>query len=272
VLFELKWQVAATIALSTGAAIAVALLLPPTFRAEAVLSPTNHEAAGAGGVAELVSRYSDVASLAGVSLSSGSTDNYEAVATLNSRALLHAFITENNLLPVLFPDQWDAAGAVWKTPPDDAPTVWHGIREFQSRIMTVSTDRRTGLVTLTIDWRDAQVAADWASQLIARTNETLRNRVIEEGESSIEHLNAEIERTHEVQLRSAIYRLIESQLWRVTMATVTREYAFRVIDPPMPPAERFRPNRAQIAVTGLIVGLILAAALVVFGANSRFRQ
>jgi uncharacterized protein involved in exopolysaccharide biosynthesis len=269
-LSDCKWLALTIMVVSVGTAVSIALVLPPTFRAEAVLSPANHDSAGAGGIGELISRYSDVASLAGVSVPGGSGNESEAVATLSSRALLRAFIEESNLLPVLFPDAWDAATRSWKS--DDAPTVWHGIREFQSRIMNVATDRRTGLVTLTIDWRDGAVAAEWASQLIARTNETLRRRTIEEGQNSIEHLNVEVERTTEVQLRNALYRLIETQLWRVTMATVTREYAFRVIDPPMPPAERFRPRRAQIALTGLMLGLVLVAGLVVFRANNRLRE
>jgi uncharacterized protein involved in exopolysaccharide biosynthesis len=272
VLLEQKWLVLAILAVSTGTAVGVAFVLPPTFRAEAVLSPVNHEAAGASRLSELASRYSDVASLAGLSFGSGSVDQYEAVATLGSHALLRAFIEENNLLPVLFPDAWDTEAKVWKTPAESAPTVWHGVREFQSGIMNVATDRRTGLVTLTIDWRDPQVAADWANQLIARTNETLRNRVIQEGDRTINHLNVEVERTTEVQLRNALYRLLESQLWRVTMATVTHEYAFRVIDPAMVPAERYRPRRAQIALTGFMLGSVLAAGLVVFRANSRMRE
>jgi uncharacterized protein involved in exopolysaccharide biosynthesis len=272
VLLDQKWLVLAIVAVSTGTAIAIALILPPTFRAEAVLSPVNHDVAGASGISELIGRYADVASLAGVPVGAGSADQYEAVATLSSRALLQAFIADNDLLPVLFPDAWDSGTKTWKGPTEAAPTLWHGIREFQSGIMNVATDRRTGLVTLTIDWRDPLVAADWANQLIARTNETLRNRAIAEGESSIEHLNVEIERTTEVQLRNALYRLMESQLWRVTMATVTREYAFRIIDPPMAPAERFRPQRAQIALTGLMLGLVLASGLVVFRANTQLRQ
>jgi hypothetical protein len=87
VLCQLKWRVAGLLLVSTAVAVAVSFLIRPTFRAEILLSPATQEAAGGGGIGDLLSRYSDVASLAGV-IAECVSGSAEAVATLTSRALL----------------------------------------------------------------------------------------------------------------------------------------------------------------------------------------
>ena len=64
----------------------------------------------------------------------------------------------------MFPGKWDAEKKKWKDR-NDVPTDWEAFRMFDKNIRLVSVDRKSGLVTLTIDWKDPALAAAWANSL-----------------------------------------------------------------------------------------------------------
>src|SRR6185312_6687519 len=162
----------------------------------------------------------------------GLADKEVSLATLNSRWLTEEFIRDRNLLPVLFPQRWDSEkqqwrvrdGRLWVPTMDDAIKLFNGIRE-------VKEDRRTGLVTLSIEFRDSRRVADWANDLVARVNEFLRKRAITEAQRSIAFLEGELSKTTVLERQQIIYRLIESKTSDIMMANARKEYAFLVVDP-----------------------------------------
>ena len=132
---------------------------------------------------------------------------------LNSSNFTGRFIEDEKLLPVLFADRWDPAKGRWTVEsPEDVPTLADGVRMFDRTIRSVQEDRRTGIVKLSIVWTDREVAAHWANLLVQRVNRDLRQRAIEESQASINYLNAELAKTNVIELREAIYRLLENQL------------------------------------------------------------
>ena len=76
----------------------------------------------------------------------------------------------------------------------------------------MSEDRRTGIVTLAIIWSDRDTAAQWANQLLAEADDALRQRAIGEYTRSIDYLTSESTQASVVELRSAIYKAMESEL------------------------------------------------------------
>ncbi len=94
---------------------------------------------------------------------------------------------------------------------------------------------------------------------------------------SIEYLNKELAKTTVVELRQAIYRVIEDQVKQSMLANVQREYAFRFIDRAIAPEKRFSPRRAVMTVFGALIGLAAAFAAVAIryrirGRDSRSRN
>ena len=110
--------------------------------------------------------------MAGISIPSSS--NIERVlATLETREFLKKFIEEKNLLPVIFEDFWDAASKSWKLQVDQEGFITEdGISSLQ-RAIEVDQDK-SGLITLSISWKDPQVVAQWANDLVKQLNEQLR--------------------------------------------------------------------------------------------------
>jgi uncharacterized protein involved in exopolysaccharide biosynthesis len=159
------------------------------------------------------------------------------------------YITRNDLLPRL------SHGS--KVP----LTLWRAVQLFEKNV-SIRQDPRRGITTLTVEWTDAVTAARWANGLVALANDLLRTRALEEAQRNIVYLNAQVDRTNEVELRRAIFNLIESETKTLMLANGRTEYAFRVVDPAVSPEIRSGPHRTLLLATGLLVGLFLGGVAV----------
>lgn len=219
-------------------------------------------------------QFGGLASLAGIRVPGGG-DKQVAIEHLRSRGLVAQFISDENLLPVLFDEAWDASANRWKVPADKMPTLNDGVELFVTRIRRVQEDRGSGMVVLTIDWKDREESARWATELVIRTNRNLRDIAVREAESSIEYLKKNVENQEVVPVRETMSRLIESQTRTIVLAHAREQFAFRVVDPAVvSDADDFvSPNRPLLVVLGLLLGSMLGLALaLVRSAASRHRQ
>jgi uncharacterized protein involved in exopolysaccharide biosynthesis len=209
---------------------------------------------GLGGV---VSQFGSIAALAGFSGLTGSNAQ-EAVAVLESRSFTAEFIRKRKLLPVLFSDDWDAREERWVVPEEEIPTVADGVQLFDDSIRSVAIDLDTGLVTLGIEWRDPDVAAEWANGLTTEVNRTLRDREMREATRSLGYLHKQIEQSSMVEIRGALFKLVEEQEKRKMLAAVNDQYAFRVLDEAVAPERDapVRPRALLILVTAVLIGLL----------------
>lgn len=250
-----------TIGFAIGGA-AVAFLLPEKYEASIVLSPVDDGPGGKlGGAGALLSQFGGLAALGGINVG-GSGKKAEAIATLQSHGLTENFIRDNNLLPILYADKWDAERKAWKTQdPDKIPTVWKAEKKFAKKIRSIGEDKKTGLVTLTIEWTDAELAARWAKDLVERANRDLRAREITQSQTNLAYLNDQLTKTSVVELQKAIYSLIEAEIKKVMIANGSDEFAFRVVDPPRIAEERSSPKRGLIVAVALFIGFMLGVVL-----------
>ncbi len=100
----------------------------------------------------------------------------------------------------------------WKVKsPDDIPTALDAYKLFNEDILDVTTDKKTGLVTLAIEWQDPQQAAVWANELVSRINHHEKQLAIKEAEKSIAYLKEQLAKTSVVEMQQAIYQLMEAQ-------------------------------------------------------------
>ncbi len=264
-LFDALWArrlliIALTLAFGIAAAV-VSLLMPEKYEASVVLSPVDDSGSKMGGGGALLSQLGGLASLGGLSLS-GSDQKSVALATLQSHALTEAFIRDNKLLPILYPDDWDAAAAKWTiSDPDDVPTPWKAERMFAKKVRSIAEDKKTGLVTLTIEWTDPELAAKWATELVERANKHLRTKAIGASQTNLAYLNEQLTKTSVVELQQSIYSLIEAEIKKVMIANGSDEYAFRVVDPARVAEERVSPKRTLITAVGLFAGLMIGFVL-----------
>jgi uncharacterized protein involved in exopolysaccharide biosynthesis len=228
----------------------VAFNITPIFRAEIVVLPVrNGGMGGAGSLSGQIGGLASIASLAGVNLDSGGSAEREAKAILESHRMDEEFIKQNNLVGVLLPNA--------KT-----PTLWLAVKTFREGVLTIKEDKRTGLTTIDVDWKDAAVAAQWANSFVALANERNRARAIDEANRNIKFLNEQIDKTRVVEVQRSMYTLIENETKTLMLANARDEYAFTVVDPAVPPERKLSPHRSIYILfggfAGAAVGLFVA--------------
>ena len=240
--------------------VLLAYLSPKVYRAEALLAP-NHDAATEAGGASMLGSLGSIASLSGI-LGQGETITGEAIATLRSRAFLQKFIEDEHLLPELYKKHWDSKQGKWNPDVVIIPTAARAWKRLRDDVLRIEEMRGKDLYEVSVEWGDPKLPAVWLDTLIKRLNQEMRAREMKEANDVLQFLKTQVEETATVEIRSALFRLSESQLRRAAMASVRQDYAFRVLDPPFPSdRDQFvRPRRVILIALSIILGF--AAALV----------
>ncbi len=243
----------------TGLAVAYALLSPEVFKAETLLASAQEEKSGTSSL----SQFGGLAAMAGISIPSGSNTE-QVIATLESRKFLSLFINNNKLLPVLFEDLWDVEKKAWiLEPSQDEPSPNDGYSALVDAI-TIDEDKKSGLITLSILWRDPVIAAQWANDLVKQLNEQLREQAIQNSKKRIGYLEQELAKTTLKDMREVLYNLLESEKQKAMLANVNEDFALEVIDPAVAPEVREKPKRKLIVALGGVCGGFLGIFAVFF--------
>lgn len=228
-------------ALFAAGSVAVALLLTPTYRAEVVVTEVVEQRPGTG--SSIANQLGGLASVAGINLP-GQSGNRESRAVLHSRAIAQQFIERNELLHVL-------------NPRAKSPSLWQAVKQFKRRVITINEDNRRGTITIQMDWSDPVLAAKWANDFVAFVNDSLRTRALEEAERNIAYITKQLQTTEIVELRRALFNLVETETRTRMLASGRKEYAFRVADPAVVPEERIKPQRQLVVLFGGALGLLM---------------
>lgn len=255
---------AVTLACIVAAGLA-AWLLPKTYEASVTIAPVSAGGGllgGGGGLGSMGSELGGIAAIAGLSVG-GDSKRFESLSVLQSAALTEEYIRANNLLPLLFHGKWDTAQHRWKdSAPNSVPTLWKANQLFKKQVRSVSTDSKTGIVTVTISWRDPVLAAAWANGIVALTNDYLRDKAIAEDERNIAYLQMRAEKSNVVELKQAIDDVIVQEIKREMFAQGTREFAFKVLDPAEVPEKASSPKKVLWLLAGALGGLLVSSLLV----------
>jgi uncharacterized protein involved in exopolysaccharide biosynthesis len=260
-----KWLIVSVTTVLALASISYALLATEWYRAEVLLAPADARA-----TPTLAGQLGGLAALAGVTVGGG--DSAEPIAVLKSRGFARSFVEDFDLTRTFFAEEWDAENNRWA---GSDSTKWPDVRDavtyFHERVLSVNVDRNTGLVTLAIEWKNAELAAKWAEELVERLNAKVRGRALSEAEENVTYLQNELMQTNVVTLQQSIGRLLENELQKLMLAKGNEEFAFKILDPPQAPKEPVRPRRLLISVIGTMLGALLGV-IAAFGIQSMRRE
>jgi uncharacterized protein involved in exopolysaccharide biosynthesis len=245
---RVRWPTLVGLVIGALLALGASFLIRPVYQARVTVLPASNMDKGALG--DLPAQFGGLAALAGIDLGSNEGKT-RSIELLKSRSLVERFIRTNDLMPVLFGDQLKDA---------DPPTLSDGIRTFETDVRRVSVDRRTGVVTVSMDWENPQLAQKWANDFVRMANEELRARAIRDAQATLNYLNQQTARTSVVGVRESLFRLMEAQLKNEALARVREDYAFQVVDPAFLPDDEdiVRPQRLVLALVGGLIGAALA--------------
>ena len=250
------------------------------YKASTLLAPAG-EQGGAGGLAKMAGQFGGLASLAGINLGGGGTDKTGlALEVLKSRLFIENFITKYQLLvPLMAAKNWDintntlvldeelydAQSKTWlrkvKAPKTPEPSPWESFKVF-TELLSVSADKETGMITLSIEHYSPEVAKQWLLWLVAEINNTMREQDKSEAQRSIDFLSEKLQETQLADMQTVFYQLIEEQTKTIMLAEVSQEYVLKTIDPANAPDDKAKPKRALIVVLGTMLGGILSVLIV----------
>ena len=191
--------------------IIYSLTLSNEYRSTAVLVPTenspNLSSMMSGGLGMSLP-------LAGLDLGSSNSDSKIALEVMSSWKFIESFIEKNNLQvyigasngwdsranEVLIDDGiYDVETKKWisgflSSNKDPEPSSWD-LFEMFSKKLSISEDRFTGHVTVSIDFYSPEVSKEWVDKYVIAINEKMRLRSLEQLDRNIERLKEQIQLT-----------------------------------------------------------------------------
>lgn len=267
VIWRDKWQIFITTMLATSVAAAYAILTPETYRSELLVQPSVYSK-GPSGLDVFAGTLSEIGALGGLGFGQSGSDRAVALATLTSRTVVERFIEDFNLRPVLYSSDWNEEAKRWDvSDPEQIPSVWQAYNDFVDNVLRIAEDKKTGLVSVAVEWRNPEQAKEWATELVARTNAHLKNKAIEEGERNLAYLQKQARAIGQVELQQALYGLVEAELKKLMLASGNPEFALKTIDAAVVPQKRDWPKRSLIVAVGFLLGVFAAAALAIVRAG-----
>jgi uncharacterized protein involved in exopolysaccharide biosynthesis len=242
-----------------GFALLYALNTPDVFRAETLLAPSQEENPRESSA---FNQFGGLAAIAGISIPSN-TNIERVLATLETREFLKKFISDRKLLQIIFSDFWDDTSNSWKLEKGEPkPMIEDGIGILQGAINFQKES--SGLITLSISWKDPEVAAQWANDLVKQLNDQLRERAIADSRKRVGYLEQELTKTTLQDMRAVLYNLLESEKQKAMLANVNEDFALEVIDPAVAPETGEKPKRKLIVALGGVCGGFLGIFAVFF--------
>jgi uncharacterized protein involved in exopolysaccharide biosynthesis len=233
---------------------AYALLATPMYSSQASVQVRDEKRAG------LTSELGGLAALAGISVGTQNQSKELALASLKSRVVIQRMIEEENLLQILYAHEWDATNKRWRVP--NPPTPWKAYDLFTKKILKVSEDRKSGILTVSVEWSDPALAAAWVKALIARVNNFVNDATIREAELNLKFLDDQGKNTSVVELQKTIFAMMESEIKRLMLARNPETAPLRIIDPPLVSERRVSPQRGLILALGIFAGGLLGVFIV----------
>ena len=285
-LFAVLWAGRKLIAYVTSAfaviAVIVALMTPNQYKATAVIAPAKSDSSSMlGGLGAMASQFGGLASLAGIELGgSEGGEAQEALEIMQSWGFIEEFIAKNNLAVEVFAAEgwsahnnklsidgslYDSEQQQWvRNPPSGKtiePTSWELYEEFIERL-SVSTDKKTGLLSVSVEYYSPIIAKQWVDLYIATINEHMRDRKLAQVNRNIEYLEEQIDKTAIAGMRQVFYQVIEEQIKNKMLAEASPEYAFTTVSRAMVPEEKSQPKRALICILATLLGGMLSVLVV----------
>ncbi len=279
VLWKGKWIIVSLTAFVSVLAVIYSLLLPNIYESKAVLTPAD----SSNSISRSLQNYAGLAGLAGINLNTASDESNSAQAMQKLRSL--SFF-ENNILPNIFlPDlmalkSWDLRTNTlnydkriydektktwvrdYSHPSTQIPSAQESFKIFRTEYLSLSEDRKTGFITLTIKHQSPFIAKQWVEILVDQVNIFYREKDKLQSERAVSYLNKQITSTSLSEVKQSISQLLQEETKKLALIEANQFYVFEYIDPPAVMEKKSEPNRASICILSALLGGMLSIILV----------
>jgi uncharacterized protein involved in exopolysaccharide biosynthesis len=226
-----------------------------------------------------------LASFAGLgSSSSASNEVIIAKEIMQSQEFINNFVRKNNLMVhimgakgwdnttnqiVVDPKVYDEKNKKWiKGEPSDFAVY----EEFSNRL-SVGEDKKTSIVSLSIEYYSPTHAKKWVDMYVKEINEQMRQRKLKLTYKNLENLESAIDKPTSQITSQSLSRLIYEQQRIKMLAEATSEYVFETISPPVLPEKKSKPVRSIIVIifafSGAFFGMMYALIREIYILNTK---
>jgi uncharacterized protein involved in exopolysaccharide biosynthesis len=259
VLLKYKWVIFGIVFVTGVAAVIISLMLPNIYRSEATIIPRQQEKLA---TSSALSALGGLAGMAGEMVGlggGGDVEKFEVV--LKSRELARRVVEKYKLMPELFEDDWDPLKKDWKENP--APTYQDAYGLIIQKMLTVSRDRTTEVLTIKFDHEDPRFAKIMAEHYLTELSESLREDTLEDAAENKRFLKQQLEITSDALLKVKISELLSKEIEKETFARAQKYYSFIVLDPPVASDldKKVKPKRSLICILSLTIAFFFAIFL-----------
>ena len=201
-------------------------------------------------------------------------------------------IEQNQLLPVLFPEQWDKERQAWKkggvfglslnplyylsraispAPPrpavpkkdPDAPEMWDALRTLDG-ILKVTNNVKENTIVISAEFRDPEIAARIVEYALKTLTDYMSSEAKRVAATNRVYLEQQLATTLDPLIKQKTYNLIAEQIELAMMSEVKENFAFKVIDPPLAPDKKTKPKRSQMVVLSFVAALFIGIFMAFF--------
>ena len=276
-LFHVLWDkifyIGAITSIFSLISIIYALMLPNIYQSQAVMMPMEANQ----GMSGMLGQYSGMASLAGISLPSESGSKaQEAIARIQSFEFFsNSFLPHIKLENLMAVKKWNQASNTltydasafnsesgqWvrkvKPPTSTIPSSQKAYKQYQA-IMSVSEDKKTSFVTLSVEHKSPVIAQQWVKIMMDQIDQVMRDQDRQTALQSIAYLNSLAPTVNYEEIKKALASLQQEQMKRLMMVEANENYIFKVLDSPIVPEMKVKPKRSLIVILGTMLGMMLS--------------
>jgi hypothetical protein len=279
VLLEGKWIIVSLTAFVSIVGVIYSLLLPNIYESKAMLVPVN----SSSGISGALGSYSGFAGLAGISLPPGGDEGNSAKAIQKISSL--SFFENNILTNIYLPDlmavkSWNSKtntlafdNSIYDTnsntwirdfnyPQQQIPSAQESFEVFKTEHLSLSEDKKSGFITLSIKHQSPFIAKQWAELVVNEVNAFYRQKDKSESEKAVSYLNQQISMTGLSEIKQVLAQLLQEETKKLTLIEANKYYVFDYIDPPAVMEEKSEPKRALICILIALLGGMLSIFLV----------
>jgi LPS O-antigen subunit length determinant protein (WzzB/FepE family) len=253
------------------------LNLSNIYVSTALLTPSTEE----DSLTSKLGSISSLGSLAGISLPSADTSkSQEGVERIKSFEFFSKFFLPNiKLENIMAVKKWDQQNneisyneklfntdkKEWvrkvKYPQKKIPTSQEAF-EVYKEILSISQDKKTSFVRLSIEHKSPNIAKKWLDIIIYQINESMREADQEKAKKSISFLSESQNSTNIQSIKEVSSMLLEKQMQTLMLTSSDDSYVFNIIDSPVVPEKKSKPSRALICILGTMMGMIFALLII----------
>jgi hypothetical protein len=279
VLLEGKWIIVSLTAFVSIIGVIYSLSLPNIYQSNTMLVSVN----SSSGISGALGSYNGLAGLAGISLPSGGDEgnSAKAIQKISSLSFFENSILPNIHLPDLmavkswnsktntlaFDDSiYDTNSNTWirdfSYPQQQIPSAQESFAVFQTEHLSLSEDKKSGFITLSIKHRSPFVAKQWIELVVNEVNAFYRQKDKSESEKAVSYLNQQISMTGLSEIKQVLAQLLQEETKKLTLIEANQFYVFDYIDPPAVMEKKSEPKRALICILSALLGGMLSVVLV----------